>query len=126
MSRIFKYSQFVSESLSGKTADEIADYIIGITPEESDVPDYFLGMIRKSGKEFVRKQVDVADVLSSDPSVREYVDSGEERYADDDIDPADMDLPIVVLDGVVMDGYSRIAAHVRNGENTIAAYVPRD
>lgn len=127
MKNFANYEDFMNESeiLNYK---EIIAYISQITPEESDVPDYFFEQIKKSGKKFELKRVKIQDLLKKDKSLDEYVKSGEIRYGEDgesDYEPYPEDIhqPIVVFNGEVVDGYSRTAEHFRMGEEYIDAYV---
>jgi hypothetical protein len=127
MANVQKFQEFLGES-STYSPQDIINYITDITPEESDVPDYFFDIIKKAGKKFELKRVKISDLLKADNSLREYVESGEERYgengeSDYEPDPDDINLPIVIFDGEVMDGYNRTAEHVRMGEEYIDAYV---
>ena len=116
------YEDFESEDfLSSK---EVADYIKEITPETSDVPDHFLTIIRRSKRKFVLKKLLIEDVLREDPDAKEYVDGGHVRYDDEDMqDSESIEQPIVIFDGEVFDGYSRITALRKNGEKYVDAYV---
>ena len=110
------------------SAQEIVDYIKQITPNESDVPDYFISQVLRSDKKFKKELLSIKDLLRQDRHLKDYVDSGEERYGADqegDYEPHWIELnnPIVVFDGEVVDGYSRVAAHVQNGEDQIYGYV---
>jgi len=102
------------------TAKEVGDYIREITPEPENVPEFFIEKILKSGKEFELKSVKIKDLLVSDPDLKEYVSSDEDRYEE----PVEEDLsnPIVVLDNEVLDGYSRISTMFKRGEEEIQAY----
>ena len=110
---------------------DIVEYISGITPSDSDVPDFFFKKIMQSGKYFVKRNVSIQELLDRDDSLREYVESKEDRYgnwggepqSEIEPDPNDIDLPIVVFNGEVVDGYSRTASHYHNGEKYIQAYV---
>jgi hypothetical protein len=110
---------------------DIVRYITGITPDDSDVPDFFFKKILQSRKYFVKRTVLIEDLLKDDSSLREYVESGEDRYgsfggdpqSDIEPDPHDIDLPIVIFNGEVVDGYSRVSTHYHNGEKNITAYV---
>jgi len=123
------YTSLIEEdSMNIMTAEEIADYISGITPDSSDVPDYFLTQVLKSEKTFKLQKISIEDLLASDPSLAEYVESGEERYGDEEENeyqpsPNELNNPIVVFDGEVIDGYSRVATHYQNGEDLIYGYV---
>lgn len=126
---MIKLLNILLESETVKTPQEMVDYITQITPEEKDLPEYFLSMILKANKTFKLKDVKIEDILKSDPDVKDYVMSGEERYSDDNEEtdyvpnPSDLDLPIVIMNGEVMDGYSRTATKYRNGDDTIRAWV---
>lgn len=124
----FYTSLMEEESEDIMTAEEIADYISEITPDSSDVPDYFLTQVLKSEKTFKLQKISIEDLLASDPSLAEYVESGEERYGDEEENeyqpsPNELNNPIVVFDGEVIDGYSRVATHYQNGEDLIYGYV---
>jgi hypothetical protein len=63
-------------------------------------------------------------LLQTDPDFMEYYESGDVRYSDeDDIDPADIDNEIVVVNGELLDGYSRAATLLRRGVETTNAFV---
>lgn len=124
----FYTSLMEDESMDIMTAEEIADYISRITPDSSDVPDFFIKQVLKSEKTFKLQKISIEDLLASDPSLAEYVESGEERYGDEEENeyrpsPNELDNPIVVFDGEVIDGYSRVATHYQNGEDLIYGYV---
>lgn len=123
------YTSLIEEdSMDIMTAEEIADYISEITPDSSDVPDFFIKQVLKSEKTFKLQKISIEDLLTSDPSLAEYVESGEERYGDEEENeyqpsPNELNNPIVVFDGEVIDGYSRVATHYQNGEDLIYGYV---
>jgi hypothetical protein len=108
------------------TGEEIADYIAHITPDNSNIPVFFLKQIIESGKVFKRQIVSIAKLLSIDQDLKSYVESEENRYDDNDEyvpDPDDLNNPIVIFNNEVVDGYSRIAEYYRLGEDKITAYV---
>ena len=112
------------------TADEVADYIAEITPFEPDVPKEFLRLVRKSKKNFIMKKVKISDILANikNDSVKEYVESKSSRYGDNgessyEPSPDELNDPIVILDGEVIDGYSRLSTHYHNNEQFITALV---
>ena len=128
----FKSFTFTNEKLVLSdyylTPDEIINYITEITPHESDVPDYYFSLVKKSGKKFHKKQLKISELLNNDISLKEYVEHGEERYGDSSDsyhEPEDTDLehPIVVFDGFVIDGYNRTLKKYHMGEEYIDAYV---
>lgn len=101
---------------------EVAEFIKNITPEFSDVPDYFISKFILPNK-FERREINLTDLLKTDGSFKEYFDSKEVRYKDDEVDMNDLELPIVVFDGQVLDGYSRAFALLNNGGETTMAFV---
>jgi hypothetical protein len=123
------YNLLLSESsIETMTAKQIADYISEITPNENDVPEYFISQVIESNKTFKKQKLSIRDLLANDPSLAEYVESGEERYGDDsdseyEPHPGELDNPIVVFGNDVIDGYSRVATHYQNGEDFIYGYV---
>ena len=124
----FYTSLMEEDSMNIMTAEEIADYISRITPDSSDVPDFFIKQVLKSEKTFKLQKISIEDLLASDPSLAEYVESGEERYGDEEENeyqpsPNELNNPIVVFDGEVIDGYSRVATHYQNGKDLIYGYV---
>jgi hypothetical protein len=129
MKYVKDFSSFINEfSQHTMSAREIADYIKKLTPRESDHPDYFIRLILKSKKKFRLKEISIDDLLKKDSSLREYVESGESRYGEDgetDIAPRPEDIfnPIVIFNGEVVDGYSRISTLYRSGEKTVHAWV---
>jgi hypothetical protein len=110
------------------SSNEIIDYIKYITPSESDIPDYFLSLIEKSNKNFKLKKLSIKKLMTQDISLKDYIESKEDRYGDDlegDYIPDynELENPIVVFNGEVIDGYSRTATHYHNGDDTIYGYV---
>jgi hypothetical protein len=108
------------------TAKEIVDYVTQIsdTPE-ADVPDYYFELILKDDAKFIKRTLRIADLLKQDKSLEEYVKSGEDRYEDSDYTPSHEELenPVVIHKGEVIDGYNRISTKYRNGEKEVEAYV---
>ena len=102
-----------------KSTDEIADYMVSITPNEEDAPDFFVRMIKDAGAEFELRRVRIQDVLEMDQDVAEYVDQGSDRYEDDydtEHEEGSMDNPIVIFRGMVIDGYNRLLVKSQSGE----------
>lgn len=126
-----KFREFILESQDDvMSPEEINDYISDLTPNDSDVPDYFMDLIKKSGKKFELKTVQIQDLLKSDKALEEYVNSGEKRYGENgvsDIEPyeEDLDNPIVIFNDEVVDGYSRTSTLFHRGEKTIKAWVSK-
>jgi len=93
------------------------------TPEKENIPNGFKKDI--VGRTF--KNVDdfnIESLLETDPDFKDFYDANESpRYEEDEVSPSDLSLEIVVVDGVLLDGYSRVASLLRNGETTTNAYV---
>ena len=112
----------------GETYDSkfISDYIKEISEgPETDIPDYYLDKIKKDNAVFKLETFDIEDLLRKDASLKEYVDNGGNRYEDSEYQPVDDDLenPIVIYKGEVIDGYNRTSTKYKNGDKTIDAYV---
>jgi hypothetical protein len=127
MKHIKLLEQFINER-GGMTSTEIVQYLRDITPDESDVPDYYIDKIKKSSDEFILKKVKISDLLKKDKSLKEYVMSGEDRYGKDseegDHTPYQDDVfqAIVIFNNEVIDGYSRTAALYKSGDKFIQAW----
>jgi len=126
MKSIKLFEQFIKESKT-MSSDEIAQYLYEITPEESDVPDYYLELVKDSGDVFTLKKIKISDLLKKDKSLKEYVMSGEERYGADqegDYIPYQDEVfqAIVIFNNEVIDGYSRTAALYSSGDKYIQAW----
>ncbi len=127
MNHIKKYDSFLFEgdAISGK---EVAQYVTNISPEGA-VPDYFIEQYILPNS-YIRKEVDIRDLLESDSDFKEYIEHDESRYEsdeefmeDEDLHPDDLYLPIVVYKGMVLDGYNRSLINYRNGDYMVSAYV---
>jgi len=126
MKRVKLYESWLAEKTM--TSDEIIQYVKSLTPSDSDHPDYFLAQIKKSGKDFELKTVNIKDVLKKDKDVKDYVMSGEERYGKDsetDYEPSysEIEHPIVIFNNEVIDGYSRTSTLYHQGETKIQAWI---
>jgi len=126
MKHIKLFEEFISEGET-MTSDEIAQYLHDITPEESDVPDYYLELVKKAGDMFTLKKIKISDLLRKDKSLNRYVMSGEDRYGADqegDYIPYQDEVfqAIVVFNNEVIDGYSRTAALHKSGDKYIQAW----
>lgn len=110
------------------TGKEVNQHIKDITPDPDDLPHHFMNDIIKKRK-FKIKEVNLASLLETDPSFKEYYDSGIDRYEgateEDDYMPDEDDLSneLVIVDGELLDGYSRASKLLRRGENTAEAFV---
>lgn len=128
MNRIRTFESFFESRVDSKTSSEIVDYIKNLTPSDSDVPDYYLKLIKNSRKNFHLETIEIEKLLKNDKSLSEYVRSGEIRYGEEgesDLqpDPDELFNPIVIFNDEVVDGYSRTSTLYHSGEKTIDAWV---
>jgi hypothetical protein len=108
----------LNEKVSG---ENVWNHIVSITPEEDDIPWGFQDKIE--GNNFKETKVDLKKLLKTDPDFAEYYKGGEERYDQDEIDEFDVYYELVVVDGELLDGYSRASRLLRNGEKKANAFV---
>ena len=119
LSKAIMFEEFVNESVKGS---QVWKHIVDITPERDMIPTSFKKDI--VGRNFKNvDNFDMKSLLKSDPDFAEYYKSGEERYDEDEVSPRDLSNEIVVVDGTLLDGYSRVSTLLRNGEKTTNAYV---
>ena len=109
---------FLNEKISG---ENVWNHIVSITPEEDNIPWGFQDKIE--GNNFKETKVDLKKLLKTDPDFAEYYKGGEERYDQDEIDEFDVYYELVVVDGELLDGYSRASMLLRNGEKKANAFV---
>lgn len=114
------FTEFLNES--SIKGSEVWRHIKDITPNREDVPTGFKKDIVSRKFKNV-DDFDMESLLKTDPDFKEYYDSGEERYDEDDVSPRDLSNEIVVIDGILLDGYSRVSTLLRKGEKTTVAYV---
>ena len=98
------------------------NHIKSITPNQDDIPWGFSKKIKNAEFENV-SNFNLYSLLETDPDFKEYYESGDERYSDDEVDPSDIDNEIVVVNGELLDGYSRAATLLRSGAETTNAFV---
>lgn len=121
------------------TGLEVAEYINNISVHEEDIPtgwliDYVIS------RTFELKVIDIEEVFK-DQNFVDYFDMGTPRYhyseADGfyfdlndnpimDVSEETLYLPIVMVDNMIIDGYSRIMALLETGATTIEAFVNID
>ena len=117
---ISEYKAINEETFLG---NHVWQHIVDITPDEDDIPWGFRNKIK--GAEFnVDNNFDLESLVNTDPDFKEYLESGDERYSEDDeMDESDLYNDIVVVDGELLDGYSRAATLLRRGETRTSAFV---
>lgn len=104
------------------TGQEVANHIEYITPESSDIPDYFIDKYILPNNGWKNMSIKLKDLLK-DRDFKEYYKSGEERYDEYEVSGDDLYQELVVYKGQLLDGYSRAARMLRLGEKTAAAFV---
>jgi hypothetical protein len=102
--------------------DYINRHIVNITPDEDDLPHYFMNKII-SPRTFKLEKIYLSDLLDSDTSFKEYFESGEERYDEDEVNYDDLNHELVIVDGELLDGYSRASTLLRNGVKETWSFV---
>ncbi len=119
-----RFEDFLNENVIF-TAKDIISYITELETPENDVPDYYFDLIKKAKAKFELRTINIEDLLKQDLSLKEYVDSKEDRYEDSEYPPHEDELsnPIVIYKDEVIDGYNRTSKNYHNGEKTIEAYV---
>ena len=106
----------------------IADYVIDISNDYgNDAPDYFIEEYIKPSK-FILTKLKISDLSKSDEDFEEYLNHNEDRYdylEDTDEYPGYDNLfnPIVVFNGIVLDGYNRMTMLSRQHIDEVDAYV---
>ena len=108
---------FKETIFSGK---RVWDHIVITTPDEDDIPWGFMDLI-KSKKFKSVNNFDIELLLKTDPNFKEYYDSEDIRYNDDY--SGNIENEIVVVDGELLDGYSRVSSLLRKGEKYTNAFV---
>lgn len=115
--------KLLKEQQETYTGQEVAQYIIDVTPDDNDVPDYFLTKFILPNDGWTIQEIDLNELLESDPSFKEYYESGEIRYEYDEVDPSGLDNYLVVYNGELLDGYSRASEKLNNGETYAYGFV---
>ena len=121
MKYVITLEQFITENTL-VDGNVVWKHVKDITPNREDIPSGFKkDIVRRKFKNV--DDFDMKSLLQSDPDFADYYKSGEERYDEYDVNPRDLSNEIVVVDGTLLDGYSRVATLLRNGESTTYAYV---
>ena len=117
---------FLEHSSNRLSSEEIIDYIKKVSDNPvTTIPDYFLTLIEREGCDFELRRLSIEYLLESDPDLRKYVENDADRYEEENYVPHydEIDNPIVILNGEVMDGYNRTLVKYQSGEEFIDAYV---
>jgi hypothetical protein len=123
MKRVKLFEQFILEGKFDEfSGEEVSDYIEEITPDESDIPDYFISKYIKPNNGWKIKNIKLKDLLK-DKVFKEYYESGEERYDDEEVNPDELYNHLVIYKGKLLDGYSRATKMMQDNEKIASAYV---
>ena len=87
-----------------------------------NIPDWFMDKII-APRTFKVAEISLDDLLRTDSSFKEYFDSGEERYDQEEVNHDELYQELVVVDGILLDGYNRASTLLRMGDNTAYAFV---
>lgn len=104
------------------SGEEVSNHIKSITPNESDIPDFFISKYILPNDDWVLKMIKLEDLLN-DESFKEYYESMEVRYDEDEVSEDDLYQELVVYKGELLDGYSRASNMLRMGEEYASAFV---
>ena len=122
MKFIKAFEDYVFEAAEARKGSEIWKYVRDITPEKENIPHGFKDKISKRKFEYVDK-FDLRSLLKTDRDFKAYYDGKENRYEYDDLPTRDLLQPIVVVDGELLDGYSRSSQLLRKGNDEAEAFV---
>lgn len=106
------------------TGDEVNKHIYDITPNEDDLPEYFMDKLIKP-RLFTIHKINLNDLLESDLSFKEYYNNGDfvDRYEDEYQDIDNLNIELVVVDGELLDGYNRASVLLKSGIDETYAFV---
>ena len=127
LTNINEYLKIMKENKTF-TGDEVNKHIYDITPNEDDLPEYFMNKLIKP-RLFTIQKINLNDLLESDPSFKEYYNNGDfvDRYEDEDEDEYqdidNLNLELVVVDGELLDGYNRASVLLKSGIDETYAFV---
>lgn len=127
LSKVYYIGDNIDDSILNEyktyTGKEVIQHLEDITPEESDLPDYFINKYIKPNDGWELKPVDLRKLLKTDKDFAEYYKSGEERYKDDEVSELDLDQELIVYKGELLDGYSRASTMLKRGDKYADAFV---
>jgi hypothetical protein len=117
----------INESLDSDkvfSGEEVGRHIESITPSEEDLPDYFMNVLIRP-RDFKIQEVNLNSLLNTDPDFKDYYNNGdiENRYEYEDIDASGIEQELVIVDGVLLDGYNRASTLLKSGQDTAYAFV---
>jgi len=114
------FEDFVNEQIDMKfLGSRVWNHIVSITPDEDDIPWAFKNKIKSRKFRFV-DDFDIHSLLKTDQDFKDYYESGEIRYTDNS---GNIENEIVVVDGELLDGYSRVSTLLKSGKKSTNAFV---
>lgn len=120
------------------SGEEIAQYMKDITPLEENKPTLFASIAKKYNFKLVKIPMNelIPKYINNDVGAMEYIEGMNRRYYGSnfngwytdndepvDIKEEDLNNPIVIVGGELLDGYSRVVEHIRRNKSYISAYV---
>ena len=117
----------VNENVSQITSGEaVWNHIVSITPDEEDIPWGFKKIIKQNS--FIPiDDFDLRSLLTTDPDFKQFYEHNKDneyfRYDPSEVNSNELDQEIVVVNGELLDGYSRAATKLANGETKTNAFV---
>ena len=117
----------VNENVSQITSGEaVWNHIVSITPDEEDIPWGFEKIIKQNS--FIPiDDFDLRSLLTTDPDFKQFYEHNKDneyfRYDPSEVNSNELDQEIVVVNGELLDGYSRAATKLANGETKTNAFV---
>lgn len=118
LTKIKKIMEINSHTFSG---DFVWNHIVNITPDEENIPWGFKKTITNTNF-ILDDNFNIKSLLDTDSDFKEYYMSADVRYLDDEVDSQDLNYEIVVVDGQLLDGYSRVKKLLKNGVTNINAF----
>lgn len=106
------------------SGEEVFSFVEEITPQEEDVPTGFEGKIKE--RNFRESEVDLQELLNSDPDFKDFYDNFQQRYEEGEVDTEGLGLNLVVVDGELLDGYNRAATLLSEGQTKTNAFIAVD
>jgi disulfide oxidoreductase YuzD len=120
------------------SGEEVANYMQNITPSKENIPTYYANIAKKHNFKLIKIPTNelIDKYIGNDVGAMEYIEGSADRYTGSDfngfydqdynqIDISEEDLynPIVIVNGELLDGYSRVKQHLKRNIDHIMAYV---
>jgi len=106
------------------TSKDIISIIIMLS-KVSCLPTHHINDLQKTNTKFYKKEVYIDSIFETHPEVKNtimlLVDNP--RYDEQTLHPSMADQPIIIFNGKLIDGYSRLSRSIINKKNTIIALI---